>query len=170
MRQSDIAMQCVSAHFKIFEKKDRLKTRNILLLILWNIVLQGVVGGDPPLQSTSMISTVDKELQKIQQKTTRYECQKARYLYRTKQTSTQFRRARTRTLIQLGGLVEKSGILEPLNITLGDDLQKEYEHQESAAVLTGALSELRCRFYGGDTSAQKMIWSERGKEVLGKRG
>ena len=49
----------------------------------------------------------------------------------------QFRKARTRTLIQLGGLVEKSGLLEPLNITLGDDLQKDYEHLENTAILTG---------------------------------
>ena len=51
----------------------------------------------------------------------------------------QFRKARTRTLIQLGGLVEKSGLLEPLNITPGDDLQKDVEHLESTAILTGAL-------------------------------
>ncbi|MBX9805238.1 MAG: conjugal transfer protein TraD [Alphaproteobacteria bacterium] len=50
----------------------------------------------------------------------------------------QFRKARTRTLIQLGGLVDKSGLLEPLNITLGDDLQKDYGHLESTAILTGA--------------------------------
>ena len=79
----------------------------------------------------------------------------------------QFRKARTRTLIQLGGLVEKSGILEPLNISLGDDLQKDYEHLESTAILTGALLELRGRFYGEEAPAQKMIWCERGKGVLG---
>ena len=80
----------------------------------------------------------------------------------------QFRKARTRTLIQLGGLVEKSGLLEPLNITLGDDLQKDYEHLESIAILMGALSELRGSFYGEEAAAQKMIWLEGGKQVLGQ--
>ena len=80
----------------------------------------------------------------------------------------QFRKARTRTLIQLGGLVEKSGILEPLNITLGNDLQKDYNCLESAAMLIGALLELRARFYGEEAHSQKMIWLDRGKKVLGK--
>ena len=113
-----------------------------------------------------MISTVDKQLQKIQQRITRYECQKARYLYRTKQTSAQFRKARTRTLIQLGGLVEKSGILEPLNIILGDDLQKDYEHQESTAILVGALAEIHQRCFGEEATAQKLLWAEKGKGIL----
>ncbi|MBX9806105.1 MAG: conjugal transfer protein TraD [Alphaproteobacteria bacterium] len=80
----------------------------------------------------------------------------------------QFRKARTRTLIQLGGLVEKSGLLEPLNISLGDDLQKDYEHLESTAILTGALLELRGRFYDEDAQTQKILWCEQGKEVLGQ--
>jgi hypothetical protein len=80
----------------------------------------------------------------------------------------QFRKARTRTLIQLGGLVEKSGLLEPLNITLGDDLQKDFDCLESAAILAGALSELRQGFFGDEAAAQKMIWLERGKGILGQ--
>jgi hypothetical protein len=79
----------------------------------------------------------------------------------------QFRKVRTRTLIQLGGIVDKSGLLEPLNITLGDDLQKDYEHLESVAILAGALSDLRVRLYDEDAEAQKMIWLEMGKGVLG---
>lgn len=117
-----------------------------------------------------MVSNLDKKLQKIEQRITRYKCQKARYLYRTKQTANQFRKARTRTLIQLGGLVEKSGLLGPLNITLGDDLQKDYEHQESTAILVGALSDLRGSFYEADHEAQRMIWLERGKGMLARDG
>lgn len=79
----------------------------------------------------------------------------------------QFRKARTRTLIQLGGLVEKSGLLDPLNITLGDDLQKDYDCLESAATLLGAFTELCGSFYSEEAEAQKMIWLERGKVMLG---
>lgn len=78
-----------------------------------------------------------------------------------------FRKSRTITLIQLGGLVVKSGLLEPLTIALGDNLQKGDKHLTSTAILTGALSDLRGRFYGEEAEAQKMIWCERGKEVLG---
>jgi hypothetical protein len=116
----------------------------------------------------NMVSNIDKQLQKIEQRITRYECQKARYLYRTKQTASQFRKARTRTLIQLGGLFEKSGLLESLNITLGDDLQKDFEHQESTAILVGALLEVRLRCFEEEALTQKMLWFERGKDLLGK--
>lgn len=114
-----------------------------------------------------MASNIHQHIQKINQRLTRYQCQKARYLYRTQQTPAQFRKARTRTLIQLGGLVEKAGLLEPLNITLGDNLQKDINHLESAAILIGAMSELRKGLSGEDAHAQKIIWRERGKKVLG---
>jgi hypothetical protein len=97
---------------------------------------------NPPIKS-KVNTKIEKRLHKVKQRLTRYECQRIRFLYRQGETPMQFRKARTRTLIQLGGLVEKSGLLEPLNIMLGDDLQKDYEHLTSAAILTGALSELR---------------------------
>jgi hypothetical protein len=38
---------------------------------------------------------------------------------------------------------------------------------ENAAILTGALSDLCGQFYVEEGRAQKMLWLERGKEVLG---
>ena len=123
--------------------------------------------GDHHLPTKNKMNTkIEKRLHKVKQRITRYECQRTRYLHRRGETAMQFRKARTRTLIQLGGLVEKSGILEPLNITPGDDLQKDYEHLESAAILTGALSELQGRFYDEEVAAQKVLWLARGREVL----
>lgn len=78
------------------------------------------------------------------------------------------RKARTRTLIQLGGLIEKSGILDALNITPGDDLQKDPNCHESAAILMGALCELRQNLHTEDAQAQKTLWCERGKQALGR--
>lgn len=78
------------------------------------------------------------------------------------------RKARTRTLIQLGGLIEKSGLLNELNLAPGDDLQKDHDCHESAAILMGALCELRQSFHTEDASAQKIIWCERGKEIFGR--
>lgn len=77
------------------------------------------------------------------------------------------RKARTRTLIQLGGLVEKSGILDDLNLTPGDDLQKDPDCHESAAILMGALCELRQNLHAEDAQAQMILWCDRGKEALG---
>ena len=39
-------------------------------------------------------------------------------------TSSAIRKSRTRTLIQIGGLAEKAGLLEVFGIILGEDLQK----------------------------------------------
>ena len=45
--------------------------------------------------------------------------------------------ARTRTLIQLGGLLVKSGIAEKLGIEIGADLQREKNQKKKAYVLLG---------------------------------
>lgn len=51
------------------------------------------------------------------------------------------RKARTRTLIQLGGLVQKSGLTEHFNITMGDDLQGDIEGLDKAELMLGFLIE-----------------------------
>lgn len=53
------------------------------------------------------------------------------------------RKARTRTLIQAGGLLEKSGLLEIFEIELGTDLQKDIDFKDQVHALFGALLELR---------------------------
>lgn len=49
------------------------------------------------------------------------------------------RKNRTRLLIQCGGLLSKSGLLEAFHITLGDDLQ-DYENRSKALQLLGFLT------------------------------
>ncbi len=78
------------------------------------------------------------------------------------------RKARTRTLIQLGGLVEKSGLLELLEINTGDDLQKDPECFEAASILMGAFAEIYSQLLLDTTDAQKILWAERGKVALGR--
>ena len=53
------------------------------------------------------------------------------------------RKLRTRTLIQLGGLIEKAGVLEPLGLNLGDDLQKDVDVKEAMITLFGALIDMK---------------------------
>ena len=74
------------------------------------------------------------------------------------------RKAETRTKIQLGGLIVKANLLKPLNIQLGDDLQKDEQHFDNVATLMGGLCDL-AEPLKNDT-AQKIIWRERGKEAL----
>lgn len=52
------------------------------------------------------------------------------------------RRARSRSLIQLGGLLEKAGIVQTFGITLGADLQKDSSMKIPVAALFKALLEL----------------------------
>ena len=49
------------------------------------------------------------------------------------------RKARTRTLLQIGGLIVKSGITEKLGITIGADLQKDEHQKKKAYTLLGML-------------------------------
>lgn len=50
------------------------------------------------------------------------------------------RKERTRTLIQLGGLVQKSGLMDILNIQVGDDLQDHGNLSKTSQIL-GFLQE-----------------------------
>ena len=80
--------------------------------------------------------------------------------------SKQARRARTRTLIQLGGLLDKSGLLEVLEIQTGQDLKKDPDTLDTAATLMGSLLFLKEFFHGEEAETQKMLWRLRGKEAL----
>lgn len=50
--------------------------------------------------------------------------------YQSEQSSKKQRKARTRTLIQLGGLVHKVGLSEEFRIALGEDLQMDEAARE----------------------------------------
>ena len=52
------------------------------------------------------------------------------------------RKAETRTKIQLGGLLIKSGIASKFAIHIGSDLQLDPDAQEKATLLLGALIEM----------------------------
>lgn len=56
---------------------------------------------------------------------------------------TSLRRARTRTLIQLGGLFEKSGLMETFDVQAGDNLQENLEKKENVLAILGGLIELK---------------------------
>jgi hypothetical protein len=49
------------------------------------------------------------------------------------------RRARTRTLIQMGGLISMIGLADICDITEGDDLQLDIVSRDKAAILLGML-------------------------------
>ncbi|MBY0291793.1 MAG: conjugal transfer protein TraD [Alphaproteobacteria bacterium] len=63
------------------------------------------------------------------------------YTSKNLSVSTSRRKAETRTKIQLGGLVIKSGLTNVFSIAAGADLQLDSEAREKATLLLGALIE-----------------------------
>jgi hypothetical protein len=71
-------------------------------------------------------------------------------MVRLNHSSQEIRRARTRSLIQLGALVETAGLLETFEISLGTDLQKDPEAKLPVAALFKGLLELNRMVQSGD--------------------
>lgn len=78
--------------------------------------------------------------------------------------SIELRRARTRSLIQLGGLVEKAGLLETFGITSGTDLQKDPETQKPIAALYKGL--LVLNEMANSNEVHMPLWSAQGLEAF----
>jgi len=78
------------------------------------------------------------------------------------------RRARTRTLIQLGGLVDKAGLTTFFNLTLGQDLQQEITLSTDVATLMGALLHLKYTLEEDETLSLT-LFEVRGKKALQKQ-
>jgi hypothetical protein len=73
-----------------------------------------------------------------------------------------FRKARTRTLIQLGGLIEKSGLLHRMEIMIGSDLQKDDDMYAPMLRLFGGLCDLNKQIE--EDPALLRLWEIKGKK------
>ena len=89
-----------------------------------------------------MAATEKTTLKAIDAKLNRLRAQKNALEFREKNISKQLRMKRTRTLIQTGGLLSVSGLLERFSIELGDDLQMDSENHDKAATLLGVFISL----------------------------
>ncbi len=95
----------------------------------------------PPPVKAPRDSVSKHDAKALQIQLNRLYSKKAAIETKLKTTAKAKRMSRTRTLIQLGGLVQKSGLMELCEITEGDDLQGNLESHDKAAVLLGILSE-----------------------------
>ncbi|MBP6098362.1 MAG: conjugal transfer protein TraD [Candidatus Levybacteria bacterium] len=77
----------------------------------------------------------------------------------------QDRRARTRTLIQLGGLLNVAKLLEEFGINIGDDLQQDFDANENAAKLLGFLLDAKVTLMD-ENNPQFSRWIEMGKNRM----
>ncbi len=76
------------------------------------------------------------------------------------------RRARTRSMIQLAGLIKQTGLLESFGITLGLDLQKDITMKEPIAGLFKGL--LVLKEMADSPDVHKQLWATQGLEALKK--
>lgn len=75
------------------------------------------------------------------------------------------RKTRTRQLIQIGGLCQRSGLMEAFSIVPGDDLQ-DYHKREKAARLLGFLT--MCFEKNTFEEANLEQWKSVGERLLKK--
>lgn len=78
------------------------------------------------------------------------------------------RRARTRSLIQLGGLMEIAGTLDVFGIPLGVDLQKDVSVKNNIAALFKGLLKLNEMARSPDVDLN--IWALQGLEAFKSKG
>lgn len=89
---------------------------------------------------TYSIQNISKKHANIEVQLNRLLAQKASLQNKLKIKNKTERKSRTRTLIQLGGILSLTPILDICDINLGDDLQ--LSHQDKADILLGILSSL----------------------------
>src|SRR3989338_5310138 len=83
----------------------------------------------------------------LQVKINRLQAQRAALAYKIAHENRSKRKARTRTLIQLGSLLNMVGLPQICGINDGDDLQLYLENQDKAATLLGMLSHLNASLF-----------------------
>lgn len=86
-----------------------------------------------------MSETLQKELSVLNVKLNRLKAKKAALETRQENTKARERMQRTRTLIQMGGLLSVVKIPDWFDIHLGDDLQTDNDSKDKSAMLLGLL-------------------------------
>jgi hypothetical protein len=100
-------------------------------------------------------------------KLNRLYAQKAVLEHKLKQSESNFRKKRTRTLIQIGGLLELTPFLAICNINIGDDLQ--LDKPDSAAILLGMLTDFANQLPDSIPSENLQKFANIGKSLLRKK-
>jgi hypothetical protein len=108
------------------------------------------------------------EILKTQQRIHKAERFKQMKMSTLQTSSASQRRARTRSLIQLGGLMELSGTLDVFGIPLGVDLQKDVSVKNNIAALFKGLLELNKMAKSSDVNID--LWALQGLDAFKSKG
>jgi Conjugal transfer protein TraD len=109
---------------------------------------------------------ISSKIDDIQIKLNRLYAKKASLDLKLKTKTNKTRKSRTRTLIQVGGLVNMLGLLDYCEIKLGDDLQTDFEAKQKALILLGMLVSLQEQFSNQLTPAQIQEFQKKGTRAI----
>jgi len=123
----------------------------------------------PAETSLDSLHQKQESLKKVRTKINRYLSTQSHFHAAIKAESVAYRRARTRTLIQCGGLLKISGLLEICQIQEGDDLQLDLESYDKAATLLGILLDAAVAIPNPPDSGEMETWRESGTRLLKQR-
>ena len=98
------------------------------------------------------------------------QAQKTALLHQGKQMGKAERKARTRTLIQVGALVKMVGLFESCGITEGMDLQIDMEYRDKAATLLGMLIDTYENLPSNPSSQLWQNWKDKGIQLMKSHG
>ena len=73
------------------------------------------------------------------------------------------RKSHTRTKIQLGGLIIKSGLADLLEINLGDDLQLDLDQRDKSYIILGILDAVTKQIQNDNSSMSYYL--SKGKNI-----
>ena len=110
---------------------------------------------------TTSLQNISKKYSNIEVQLNRLLSQKASLQHKLKIKNKSERKSRTRTLIQLGGILSLTPLLDICDIHLGDDLQ--ISHQDKADILLGILSFLLENFPNDISSSDLTHFQNFGK-------
>lgn len=111
------------------------------------------------LNATSLSAT-----QKLAIKINRLKASKSALEDQIKQKDYKNRKKRTRTLIQMGGLIKLSGLMELCDLHEGETYKTRYQHRNKSAILLRLLVDTANRFEPNDS---KML-QKQGLKWMGK--
>jgi hypothetical protein len=113
---------------------------------------------------------IDDATRRLQVKINRLQSQKAALENQAKKAQTTNRKARTRTLIQLGSLLNLINLPSICGIKDGDDLQFDLEATDKAATLLGMLAHLEDSLPPALSPAQLEALKQKGVTLLKQSG
>ena len=102
----------------------------------------------------------------MQSKLNRLQTRKKAFLNEQSHVSRAKRKARTRTLIQLGGLIKLIGLSDYCGIVEGMDLQLNLEQQDRAAQLLGILVDAYGDLPENPSDTQMELWKNKGIQLM----